>query len=87
MKRSTKIRIRHRGGPLLFYPAELPLSLQTLDYTVGIIRRQIGSGWRKLNRGRQTLLVLTYLRKGEIFAEVAAGFGIGDRCRRIGPAN
>ena len=65
---------------MLFYPAALPLSRQTLDYTAGIIRRyrrQIGSCWRKLNPGRQALLVLAYLRKGETFAELAAGFGVG----------
>jgi hypothetical protein len=64
---------------LLFYPAALPLSRQTLDYTAGIIRRyrkRIGSCWRKLNPGRQALLVLAYLRKGETFAELAGGFGI-----------
>jgi hypothetical protein len=61
---------------MLFYPAALPLSRQTLDYTAGIIRRhrrQIGSPWRKLAPGRQALLVLAYLRKGETFAELAAG--------------
>jgi hypothetical protein len=65
---------------VLFYPAVLPLSRQTLDYTAGIIRRhrrQIGSPWRKLSAGRQALLVLAYLRKGETFAELAAGFGVG----------
>src|SRR6516165_5095138 len=80
MKRSTKIRICHRGAPMLFYPAALPLSAQTLTYVAGIIRRRrkkIGSAWRKLNPGRQALLVLAYLRKGETFAELAAGFGIG----------
>jgi hypothetical protein len=64
---------------MLFYPAALPLSHQTLDYTAGIIRRhraQIGSPWRKLNPGRQALLVLAYLRKSEKFAELAAGFGV-----------
>jgi hypothetical protein len=35
------------------------------------------SCWRKLSPGRQALLVLAYLRKGETFAELAAGFGIG----------
>ena len=62
---------------MLFYPAALPLSRQTLDYTAGIIRRhrkRIGSPWRKLNPGRAPL-VLAYLRKGETFAELAAGFG------------
>ncbi len=65
---------------MLFYPATLPLSRQTLDYTAGTIRRcrrQIGSPWRKLNPSRQALLVLAYLRLlGETFAELAAGFGI-----------
>jgi hypothetical protein len=44
----------------------------------GIIRRHraaTGSSWRKLNRGLQALLVLAYQRKGETFAELAAGFG------------
>ncbi len=40
-------------------------------------RRQAGSPWRKLNCSQQALLVLAYLRKGETFAELAAGFGIG----------
>lgn len=64
---------------MLFYPAALPLSAQTLNYAAGVIarhRRTIGSCWRKLNPGRQALLVLAYLRKGETFAELAAGFGI-----------
>jgi DDE superfamily endonuclease/Helix-turn-helix of DDE superfamily endonuclease len=64
---------------MLFYPAALPLSCQTLDDTAGVIRRhrrQIGSPWRKLSPGRQALLVLACRRKGETFAELAAGFGI-----------
>jgi hypothetical protein len=80
MKRSTKIRIFRRGASVLFYPAALPLSAQTLTYAAGLIRRHrktIGSCWRKLNPGRQALLVLAYLRKGDTFAELAAGFGIG----------
>jgi hypothetical protein len=65
---------------MLFYPAALPLSSKTLNYTAGVIRRHrraIGSPWRKLNPGRQALLVLAYLRKGDTFAELAAGFGVG----------
>jgi hypothetical protein len=65
---------------LLFYRAALPLSRRTLTYVTGIIRRHrkaIGSRWRKLNPGQQALLVLAYLRKGETFAELAAGFGVG----------
>ena len=65
---------------MLFYRAALPLSRKTLTYAAGIIRRHrasIGSLWRKLNPGQQALLVLAYLRKGETFAELAAGFGVG----------
>jgi hypothetical protein len=64
----------------LFYRAALPLSRQTLTFVSGVIRRyrkSIGSRWRKLNPGRQALVVLAYLRKGETFAELAAGFGVG----------
>src|SRR5437868_10074486 len=39
-------------------------------------RRVIGSLWRALSPGRQALLVLVYLRKGETFAELGAGFGV-----------
>ena len=65
---------------MLFYSAALPLSRQTLTYTAGLIRRhrkQIGSPWRKLGCGQQVLLVLAYLRKGETFAELAAGSDVG----------
>jgi hypothetical protein len=66
---------------MLFYRAALPLSRQTLSYVAGVIRRHraaIGSCWRrKLNPGQQALLVLAHLRKGEPFAELAAGFGVG----------
>ncbi|WP_285774183.1 transposase family protein [Microtetraspora sp. NBRC 13810] len=40
-------------------------------------RASIGSTWRRLNPGQQAMLVLVHLRKGETFAEVAAGFGVG----------
>ena len=65
---------------MLFYRAALPLSSRTLTYVAGIIRRHraaIASCWRKLNPGRQALLVLAHLRKGETFAGLAAGFGVG----------
>jgi DDE superfamily endonuclease/Helix-turn-helix of DDE superfamily endonuclease len=65
---------------MLFYRAALPLSRRTLNYVAGIIRRHraaIGSRWRKLDCARQALLVLVHLRKGETFAQVAAGFGVG----------
>ena len=65
---------------MLFYRAALPLSSQTLTFTAGLIRRHraaIGSPWRRLNPARQALLVLLYLRKGDTFAELAAGFDVG----------
>jgi len=46
----------------------------------GLIRRHrknAGSPWRRLSSGQQALLVLAYLRKGDTFAELAAGFGVG----------
>ena len=65
---------------MLFYRAALPLSSRTLTFVSGVIRRHraaIGSPWRKLNPGKQALLVLVHLRKGETFTEVAAGFDVG----------
>ena len=64
---------------MLFYRAALPLSRQTLNYAAGVIRRHrrsISSRWRKLTPGSQALLVLAYLRKGETFADLAAGFAV-----------
>jgi hypothetical protein len=65
---------------VLFYRAALPLSRRTLNFVAGIVRRHlkaIGSRWRRLNPGQEALLVLAYLRKGETFDQLAAGFGIG----------
>jgi hypothetical protein len=76
----TTILIICPGAPMLFYRAALPLSAQTLSYVAGVIRRHraaIGSSWRKLNPGRQALLVLVHLRKGEGFADLAEGFAVG----------
>ena len=64
---------------MLFYPAALPLSTSTLNRVAALIRthrRTIGSRWRALDPGQQALLALAYLRKGERFADLAAGFGI-----------
>src|SRR6185312_10452902 len=80
MRQSTKTTFIAPGALVLFYRAALPLSYRTLNYAAGIIRRHrksIGSCWRKLNPGQQALLVLAYLRKGETFADLAAGFGVG----------
>jgi hypothetical protein len=64
---------------MLFYRAALPLSSQTLNFVSGLLRAHRAasrSRWRRLDCGQQALLVLVYLRKGETFAEIAAGFGV-----------
>jgi hypothetical protein len=62
-----------------FYRAAQPLSRQTFlmspQSSAGTAR--IGSCWRKLNPRQQALLVLLHLRKGETFAELAVGLGVG----------
>jgi hypothetical protein len=40
-------------------------------------RQRIGSRWRRLDTGRQALLVLAHLRNGDTYPRLAAGFGIG----------
>ncbi|SNT64701.1 Helix-turn-helix of DDE superfamily endonuclease [Streptosporangium subroseum] len=64
---------------MLFYRAAVDLSRSTLSYVAGLIRRRrkaIGSTWRRLNPGQQALLTLVYLRKGDTFSELGAGFGV-----------
>ncbi|WP_433204946.1 transposase family protein [Nocardia sp. CA-107356] len=64
---------------MLFYRSALPLSRQTLHFVAGLIRRHrraIGSAWRKLDPGRQALLVLAHLRKAETYADIGAGFDV-----------
>ena len=67
-----------RGFFMLFYRAALPLSSRTLNYAAGLIRRHlksVGSRWRKLSPGREALLVLAYLRKGETLPSSRPGSG------------
>jgi hypothetical protein len=40
-------------------------------------RTQRGTRWRRLDAGRQALLVVAYLRKGETYADLAGGFAVG----------
>ncbi len=77
MRQSTKTTLTTRG-----FSAFLPCCAAVVFQDPQLHGRDrppappsIGSLWRKLNPGQQALLV--YLRKGETFAEVAAGFGVG----------
>src|SRR5689334_8435701 len=40
-------------------------------------RTELGTKWRRLPVGRQALLVVAHLRKGETYADLAHGFEIG----------
>ena len=65
---------------MLVYPSGIDLSSRTLQHLSGLLaghRRRIGSRWRRLTCGRQTLLVLAHLRCGDTYARLAAGFRIG----------
>ncbi len=64
---------------MLLYRASLPLSRRTLEYATGVVRRhrrQVGGQGRVLPPGAQALMVLVYLRKGETFEQLGAGFGV-----------
>jgi hypothetical protein len=52
-------------------------ALTTLTDALRAHRSQRATRWRKLSAGRQALLVVAYLRKGETYADLACGFGIG----------
>ena len=65
---------------MLSYPSGLPVSTRALSLLAQALqehRERIHSPWRRLSPGRQALLVLAHLRKGERYADLAAGFGIG----------
>jgi transposase len=52
-------------------------ALTTLTDVLRRHRRERATRWRKLSAGRQALLVVAYLRKGETYADLACGFRIG----------
>ncbi|ROP38969.1 transposase family protein [Saccharothrix texasensis] len=65
---------------MLVYPSAIDLSsshLRFLARELTVHRRRIGSRWRRLDPGRQALLVLAHLRCGDTYTRLAAGFGIG----------
>jgi transposase-like protein len=65
---------------VLSYPSGMSVSSRALRTLADALRRrrcEQATRWRKLSAGRQALLVLAYLRKGETYADLACGFGVG----------
>jgi hypothetical protein len=62
------------------YPAGITVSNHALIRLSDALRHQraaVGTRWRRLSTGEQALLVVAHLRKGETYADLAAGFAIG----------
>ncbi|MCZ7433350.1 transposase family protein [Streptomyces sp. WMMC1477] len=65
---------------MLVYPSGLDLSSSTLRFLADQLaarRREQGTRWRRLPAGRQALLVLAHPRRGDTYAQLADGFGVG----------
>ncbi len=65
---------------MLTYPASIPLSTASLTRLSDLLRsaRRVNrTRWRRLDPGRQALLVLAHLRNGDTYARLASGFGVG----------
>jgi hypothetical protein len=65
---------------MLSYPSAISLSSRSLTHLAELLRthrRARRSRWRRLDPGRQALLVLAHLRNGDTPARLAAGFGVG----------
>jgi hypothetical protein len=65
---------------VLSYPSGMTVSSRALNLLTDALRahrNQRATRWRKLSAGRQALLVVAYLRKGETYADLACGFKIG----------
>ena len=65
---------------MLSYRSGMAVSNRALQLLAGALRRRRGelrTPWRRLDAGRQALLVVAYLRKGETYADLAGGFAAG----------
>jgi hypothetical protein len=65
---------------VLSYPSGMTVSSRALTTLTDALRRhrnQRATRWRKLSAGRQALLVVAYLRKGETYSDLACGFRVG----------
>ena len=62
------------------YPAGMTVSNRSLTMLADALRqrrRERGTTWRRLTAGRQALLVLAHLRRGETYRDLAVGFAVG----------
>lgn len=62
------------------YPSGMTVSNRALIMLADALRQnrtELKTRWRRLEPGRQALLVLAHLRKGETYADLAIGFDIG----------
>jgi hypothetical protein len=65
---------------VLSYPSGMTVSTRGLRLLADALRarrRDLRTRWRRLDPGRQALLVVAYLRKGETYADLACGFTVG----------
>lgn len=65
---------------MLSYPSGISVSSRAFGVLSDVLRahrNQRRTRWRKLSPGRQALLVVAHLRKGETYADLACGFRIG----------
>lgn len=70
----------HQELRLFSYLSGMAVSNRGLQLLADALRRRRGelrTRWRRLDVGRQALLVVAYLRKGETYADLACGFAVG----------
>ena len=62
------------------YPSGMTVSNRALIMLADLLRKnraELRTRWRRLESGRQALLVIAHLRKGETYADLATGFDVG----------
>ena len=65
---------------MLVYPLGMNVSSRSLRFVTDALRthrQATRTRWRVLSSGRQALMVLAHLRKGETYRDLATGFGVG----------
>nr|WP_223838826.1 transposase family protein [Saccharopolyspora pogona] len=65
---------------MLSYPSGMRVPTRALGMLADVLHRhrnERATRWRKLTVGRQALLVVAYLRKGETYSDLTCGFKVG----------